>query len=118
MRYFDQDEFLCHHCGKGTLDEDFGFLLDDIRHDCGFPFLLSSAYRCPEHPIEKRKSKPGAHAMGYAVDIAVIGEQALKVIQVAQAHGVKRIGINQKGKGRFIHLDAAPGLPSPAIWSY
>jgi len=34
-------------------------------------------------------------------------------------HGVKRIGVNQKGKGRFIHLDMAEeAFPSPAIWSY
>ena len=56
----------------------------------------------------RRKSKPGSHADGYAVDIGVRGEQALQVIRSAMEHGIKRIGVNQKGDGRFIHLDVDP----------
>ena len=49
------------------------------------------------------------------------GENALEIIRVAQKHGIQRIGIQQKGGGRFIHLDACTdedGFPNPAIWSY
>ena len=56
--------------------------------------------------------------MGLACDVAVTGEQALKVIEIALKHGIKRIGVNQKGQSRFIHLDIADSLPQPTIWSY
>lgn len=118
MKYFHSDEFRCQHCGNQGIKSSFTEKLDDIRDECGFPFLISSGYRCPEHPIEARKEKPGSHAAGYAADIAVTGEQALRVIEVALRHGIKRIGVNQKGGGRFIHLDTDPDRPSPAIWSY
>jgi hypothetical protein len=120
--FFSAKELTCK-CGCNTIEFDLTFLatLNAIREECGFPFALSSAYRCPKHPIEARKTKPGAHSSGKAVDIACSGERALEVIRVAQKHGISRIGIQQKGSGRFIHLDGcteADGLPSPAIWSY
>lgn len=118
MKYFSAEEFKCKHCGSDGIQESFTETLDAIRGDCSFPFVISSGYRCPEHPIEAKKESPGAHAAGYAADIAVSGEQALRVIEVALAHGIKRIGVNQKGDGRFIHLDTDPGRPSPSIWSY
>ena len=41
-----------------------------------------------------------------------------KVIELALAAGVKRIGFNQKGAHRFIHLDVCDDKTSPTIWSY
>lgn len=101
-------------------DATFRELLDDIRVACGFPLPITSGYRCPHHPIELAKDEPGAHASGQAVDIQVSGERALRLIEVALAHGITRVGINQKGPHthRFIHLDICPDLPSPAIWTY
>lgn len=118
MKYFHADEFRCQHCGNEGIKSSFTDRLEAIREECGFPFLISSGYRCPEHPIEAKKEKPGAHSTGHAADIAVTGEQAIRVLEVAIKHGIKRIGVNQKGSGRFIHLDTAPDLPAPAIWSY
>ncbi len=119
MNYFTKKELSCQHCGEYRFDGDFLNILNSIREECNFPFIISSGYRCPEHPIEKRKTKPGAHSSAKAVDIAVDHERALKVLEVALKHGVKRIGVNQKGNARFIHLDVADDeFPSPAIWSY
>tara|TARA_R110000822_G_scaffold13977_7_gene49289 strand:- start:2144 stop:2386 length:243 start_codon:yes stop_codon:yes gene_type:complete len=58
---------------------------------------------------------------GKAVDILASGEKALEIVRVAQKHGIQRIGIQQKGSGRFIHLDGCTeddGFPCPAMWSY
>ena len=67
-----------------NFDEDFLKTLNAIREECGFPFTITSGYRSPEHPIEARKirlGKPaGAHSTGKAVDIAVKGEKAIKLI--------------------------------------
>ena len=119
MNYFTQEELACKHCGKNNFNEEFLKILNGIRAECNFPFIITSAYRCPEHPIEKDKLLPGAHSTGKAVDIAVSGEKALKVLEIALKYDIIRIGINQKGNKRFIHLDVADDeFPSPAIWSY
>ena len=118
--YFKPKELACRHTGKEGFDEDFLKTLNAIREECGFSFALSSAYRAPEHPIEARKQRLGAHTTGKAVDILANGERALEIIRVAQKHGIQRIGVQQKGGGRFIHIDACTeeeGFP-PAIWSY
>lgn len=121
MSYFTEDELRCK-CGCGVYKFDEGALraLNAIREECGFPFFITSGYRCPNHPLERGKSKAGAHQEGTAVDINVVGEQAFEVIDTALAMGCKRIGIMQKGdyKNRFIHLDWSKTLPSPAVWSY
>lgn len=119
MNYFTEEELSCQHCGAYKFDVEFLKVLNNIRQECNFPFVISSGYRCIEHPIEASKSRGGAHTTGCAVDISVRGDKALKVLEVAIAHGVKRIGVNQKGTGRFIHLDMAEDeFTSPAIWSY
>jgi len=120
--YFRAKELTCK-CGCNAVEFDLAFLatLNAIREECGFSLPLSSAYRCPQNPTEARKSKLGAHTTGKAVDVLCMGEKALEVIRVAQKHGIERIGIQQKGSGRFIHLDVCTeedGFPSPAIWSY
>ena len=119
--YFKPKELACRHTGKESFDEDFLKTLNAIREECGFSFALSSAYRSPEHPIEARKEVLGAHCTGKAVDILASGEKALEIVRVAQKHGIQRIGIQQKGSGRFIHLDGCTeddGFPCPAMWSY
>lgn len=118
MNYFSEDELRCRCCGVYEFDKKMLRILNDIRVSCGFPLPVTSGYRCLAHPIEAAKAIPGAHTTGMAVDIAVRGEKAYKVIQAALEHGVTRIGVNQKGNSRFIHLDIADIDPSPTVWSY
>jgi len=118
---FTLEEFSCKHCGKNEINHKLIDKLQLLRDDLGFPLVISSGYRCPEHPIEAKKNKPGTHAEGIAVDIAVSHEKALEVLYKGIAHGFKGIGVNQKGNGRFIHLDIAEmedGRPRPHLWSY
>ncbi len=118
--YFSEKELKCKHTGESGMDDKFMEVLIAIRKECDFPFPITSAYRHPTHPLEARKESTGAHSLGRAVDVAVRGEKALKLISVAQAHGITRIGVAQKGTSRFIHIDNCTeedGFPS-AIWSY
>lgn len=119
-KFFKDDELACSCCGSVGMDASFVMLMDEMREACGFPWVISSAYRCEAHPIEASKlsSVTGAHQEGVACDVVCSGAQALRVIEVAIEHGIKRIGVKQKGPVRFIHLDASTSLPSPAIWSY
>lgn len=118
---FSAKEFACQHCGKEGIDERLIILLQIIRHDAQFPFIISSGYRCVEHPIEKKKKTPGTHAEGIAVDISCSGTKAHKLLSLVMQRKLPGIGIKQKGNGRFIHIDISEekqNRPRPHIWSY
>jgi zinc D-Ala-D-Ala carboxypeptidase len=120
--YFTQDEMRCQcGCGAEGMHSEFMDRLTSLRADWGQPMIVTSAYRCPNHPIEAKKSKPGAHASGRAVDIAIQGEDAYKLLCAILGHGFTGIGVQQKGSGRFIHIDdltKEEGWPRPTVWSY
>lgn len=132
-KYFTYNEMACKcGCGKAEMDQEFMDLLDSLRDILGKPIVITSGYRCPNHPAEKRKEKSGAHSKGKAADIAVMREDAMEVLSLvfrfndaaknAEIPTFTGIGIQQKGTSRFIHLDsctmADDGLPRPTIWSY
>ena len=93
---FSIEEFACKHCGENKIEHELIDKLQLLRSDVGFPFKITSGYRCADHPIEKVKSEPGTHALGLAADILLRGEQALEVISKATDYGFTGIGINQK----------------------
>jgi uncharacterized protein YcbK (DUF882 family) len=120
---FSSKELACKHCGSEGMRPEMMDILQGIRTDMGAPIFLSSGYRCAKHPVEQEKDKPGEHTHGFAVDILCYGIRALKIIQLAQARDVKRIGVHQKGNpnGRFVHIGIADryNLAFPvAIWTY
>ena len=118
-KFFTEAEFACKHCGKSEMDQKFVDRLNELRVKCGFPFRVTSGYRCTDHPVEAKKgTKSGAHTTGKAVDIACEGALAYILVQQALAMQFKGIGVNQKGGGRFIHLDDMESNTRPTIWSY
>lgn len=124
--YFSREELSCQHCGKDNFSEDALNAYNAMRHECGFPWVITSAYRCEEHPIEKAKiakgRNPGAHTRGTAIDVHYHDDdELLTILKTALNCGVKRVGINDKGeqRQRFVHLDFdEPNSPSPAFWLY
>jgi uncharacterized protein YcbK (DUF882 family) len=113
MRYFKLSDFDCQETGENKMNEDFLIKLDDLRHECGFPFIITSGYRDPSHSIEARKIKAGNHAKGIASDIRINnGNEAYDIIKNAQSMGFNGIGLAKS----FIHLDIRQGMP--VIWSY
>ena len=84
---FKPEEFACQHCGKEGIKEELLNRLQALRTFLNFSFVVSSGYRCPEHPIEAKKSKPGTHSTGLAVDILCRGTEAYKIITHAKEYG-------------------------------
>lgn len=123
-KYFADSEFLCKDsCGEGIdkMDLDFVEKLDMLRQFLGFPFVLTSAYRCPTQNVKVSDTGPsGPHTTGHAVDIKAEGAQALAIVRDAPHFGFSGVGVQEKGEGRFIHLDdlTPPKFPRPTIWSY
>lgn len=121
-KHFLLSEFACRGtdcCGGANLiDEHLVDMLDALREECGFPFPVTSGYRCPKH--NQRVSSTGLdgpHTTGKAADIGVDRTKAVHVLQVALRMGFKGIGVNQKGSGRFVHLDVVE-RPDRTIWTY
>lgn len=118
---FSPKEFSCSHCGANEMRVEFMDRLQNLRNAFNKPMSVSSGYRCPRHPIEAAKAKPGAHASGMAADILVHGADAHRLLQLALELGFTGVGVQQKGMGRFLHLDTLPNssdTPRPTVWSY
>ena len=117
-KYFTEAEFKCSHCGKVEMDQRFIDRLNRLRESYGKPLRVTSGYRCPQHPIEAQKSATGAHTSGKAVDFGVQGQEAYTVLRIGLEIGFRGIGVQQKGTGRFIHLDDWDVPNRPTVWSY
>lgn len=117
---FREAEFRCGHTGACEMDPEFMARLQRLRQAYGAPMKITSGFRHRSHPVEARKVAPGAHVLGRAADVAVTGADALRLVVLAAEMGITGIGVQQRGEGRFIHLDDVPGtlLPRPTIWSY
>ena len=79
--------------------------LVNLRRELDFPFPINSAYRCKQHNANIGGHKKSYHLLGRAVDIRADHDRAWQIIAAAKKHGFRGIGIDQKGEGRFIHLD-------------
>lgn len=117
---FSEAELRCKHSGLCEMHPDFMKRLQSLRGAFNRPMVITSGYRHPTHPVEAaKKGMVGAHTFGRAVDVAIQGPDALRLVQLALAYGFTGIGVAQKGPSRFIHLDdVTTGLPRPNIWSY
>ena len=113
MKYFKLQDFNCKETGENEMCPQFLKRLDELRHRCGFPFIITSGYRSPRHSIEKRKPKPGTHAQGIAADIrALRGSQRYIIQKNAYEMGFKGIGEHKS----FIHVDDRDS--TPVSWPY
>lgn len=127
---FSPAEFKCK-CGCEQVNMDSGFMaaLQRLRLAYGRPMVITSGYRCHNHPEEARKiaegKRPGAHSHGVAADIAVSLGASFTLLRYALISlEFTGIGVHQKGDGRFLHLDSATvemlgeGSVRPTTWSY
>lgn len=116
--YFSESELACK-CGECETKMDSVFMrnLIELREHCGFPFVITSAYRCENHNEDVGGYPSSYHTQGRAVDIHVYGDDASKLLSLARRYGFKGVGVSAKGdfSGRFIHLD---NREDGAVWSY
>ena len=112
LKYFnDADDF------KGNMDKMDPLLLgklDSLRKEYGFPIIINSSYRSPEHPIEAAKKVPGTHAQGIAADILVKNaNQRYCIVEKATELGFKGVGVHKS----FVHVDIRD-VENPVLWLY
>ncbi len=113
--YFQDSEICCSHCGKLIKDQPFISMLTAARIRSGFPYVISSWYRCPGY--DKEIGGEGNHPTGKAVDILYhTPKQRAQIVFDLVWAGFRRIGISFKDG--FIHADIVPDRPTPALWIY
>ena len=100
--YFDRDDFRCMETGQNKISTEFIHKLDTLREVCGFPFIVTSGYRSPNHSAERhKKNGGGTHTQGIAADIKVVGgAQRLQIVKFATAMGFS-VGVAHT----FVHVD-------------
>lgn len=125
LAHFRREEFLCPCCNHERMDGDFLLMLDDLRHRLEFPLVVTSGYRCPVYNNKIASTGySGPHTTGRAVDLAIFGNQAFRLVTQASLGGwMSGIGLRQHGphERRFIHLDnleSEDGRFRPTIWTY
>ena len=113
MEYFSIDEFNCQETGENKMCPEFLQRIDLLRKACGFPFVITSGYRSPNHSIEKAKERLGTHAKGIAADIKVSnGFERRAIVESAIALGFRGIGVHDK----FVHVDTRKS--QHILWVY
>jgi len=103
------------------MDASFMEQIETLRMRMGFPFHVSSAFRCPEHNDHVSSTGlNGPHTTGRAIDILVSGEDAYSLIRIALLHNFTGLGVAQKGlhASRFVHLDDLTDGTRPWVWTY
>ena len=116
-KYFTLKEFDCKcGCGDNKIDPTLIEMLDEARAIADdIPFVLSSGYRCPNHP-ESIKNPSSSHIKGLAVDIKCSESKPRAIILDALAQvGFRRFGLHKA----FIHTDIdVLDKANPVIWLY
>jgi len=116
MRYFIDSEFECKcGCGLNNFSGSFIEILDTLRAECGFPFVIKSGCRCPTHNQNEGGKPTSDHLTGEGVDIKAIGGyKKFMIVSRALEHGICRIGVGNS----FIHLGTNQTNPQNVFWTY
>lgn len=121
--YFTEQELACKGTDECDMHPEFMEKLIAVREDYNQPMIITSGYRHLAYNDTIGGAKNSPHLYGRAVDVKVAGGDALRLIGAALRHGMRGIGVKQRGDHdrRFIHLDDMPQSdthPRPWIWSY
>lgn len=114
-KYFKEEEFsrCSPACSLQDMKQPTMSKLDTAREIAGIPFVLTSAYRSPEH--DKGRSGTGAHTLGRAIDIRCnTSRNRFLVVNALLKAGFKRVGIAKT----FVHADDSEVHAQEVVWLY
>ena len=115
-KHFNKSEMICKHCGAyKEMDPLLLKGLDKLRDIINQPLVLTSAYRCPYHPLEINKKNIGQHTLGTAADIKIPSTVTKKVFLILILRIPEFKGIGLPTHSNFIHIDIRN---NPARWGY
>jgi len=102
FRHFKRSEFTCKcGCGENKISDNLLYALDKAREFAKIPFVVTSGYRCENHP-ESKKNPTSSHIKGLAVDIKCTDSNTRAIIMDALVFAdFERLGLHKS----FIHAD-------------
>ena len=106
-KYFTDEETI-------NLTDDLCQKIDKMREMFGYPIMMTSGYRTPEHNAEIGGVADSAHVKGMAVDIAVPSDQFMRE-KLAWAIGCAQL-IRVEDALRHWHVDVDYSKPTPAFY--
>lgn len=113
--HFRAAELRCRHCGREGVRRELLDVLEALRGKAG-PLKVNSAYRCPQHPVEVRKPKPGFHTRGLAADLVPLAVPLRAFYEAVRAEPrIKGIGVDHAAG--YIHVDVRAAA-EPVLWVY
>lgn len=114
LKHFTLDEFDCRETGENQMSNNFLIMIDRLREECGFPFVITSGFRSKQHSAERNKPNGGYHTKGVAADVSVSNsQQRYKIVEKAIELGFKGIGV----ANTFVHVDLR-NTNDPVMWTY
>lgn len=117
---FSPEEMQCQETGELGITVGYMNWIQGVRTECGFPLVVISGYRSPEHSIEIVKDDPenGEHPEGMCSDIVIPNWRCMDFMRIIFKHGVRRLGIRGvKDGSRVFHVGMSTRLPQ-ALWTY
>jgi zinc D-Ala-D-Ala carboxypeptidase len=117
--HFSPTELCDKRDGSLVAVDSFLDMLETLRSKCGFPLIIASGYRSPEHNVEvsSTHSLDGPHTLGVAVDLALVPSDWRTYIVLQAAFALGFVGIEVTPT--HVHLDMAPSRPDaprPLFW--
>lgn len=103
-RYFTEEEFnkLTPSCSLSDMDPDFMRRLDSAREICGFPFVVTSAFRSHSWNVAHGRDYHSLHEDGRAVDLRCVdSKKRAQIVFACMFIGLRGIGVYPT----FIHVD-------------
>ncbi len=113
-RNFSRAELACKHCGGLILNFDLLDALQELRNLAGRPIIVTSGYRCPDHP-ESRKRPASHHVLGQAADVVISRRSLREAYNLARkvpAFAKGGIGVYPDPEDLFLHLDVRKDGPN------
>lgn len=116
---FSLDELKCPcpKCNSTGEEMDTGFMniVERMRLEAGFPFVVTSAYRCKDHNLAVGGANASAHQLGKGMDISARGFRAYMLVKLAYKYGMTGIGVYKN----HVHLDNCTAdeiISRPCLW--
>ena len=119
MKYFDDEEFACRHCGelpKEGMNEVLLKKLDQLRDYVGYPIYVSSGYRCEVHNRNEGGVDNSQHLLGNAADIYCNYILAEELADYAEQFGFDGIGLYVEDG--FVHVDCRNDGATPNYYRW
>lgn len=118
--YFSEEEYSCRcGCGLGKKDITQGFqgMLNQLRHDCGFPINMTCSVRCEPHNVEIGGAKKSTHLPDSGVDASdlAFANKTRFTIALFLIFEMGFTGIGIDFKRLMIHVD---NRVNKAVWGY